>query len=134
MRLVLWRVLNSLSLKIPIIEYTNAKVEVGRESQPSKVWRQAPRSHSVNLRPHVGKISDSSAQSQDIDGSGLWLLQAEEEGHPEVVEAKLDGVEGCAMFGVLQAGGGGQWVQAGCEGAVGGVAHEAVEEGPGWSK
>lgn len=105
MRLVLWRLLDSLSLKIPIIQHTHAEVEVGRKSQPSKVWCQAPCRNGIDLCPYVGKVSDSSAQSKDVDGSGLWLLEPEEEGHPEVVEAELNGVEGCAVFGVLEGGG-----------------------------
>lgn len=83
------------------------------------------------MAPDVGEIAGDAGQGDDVDGGFDGTLGDEEEGHPEEVKAELDGVEGCALFEEDELFGRGEGVHSCAVSAVGGVAHEAVEDGPG---
>jgi len=119
-----------LVLQVPIIQISHSNRQIRRKAEPSQIWNQAPRSDGINLAPQVRHVSNGSGEGDDVDSGLDGAPGTKEERHPDEVEAELDGVEGGSVLGgfedVFWLEGG----EAGGDGAVGGVAHEAVEEGP----
>ncbi len=109
MRLGRWWLWDSLVLKVPVVQVSDTNVEVSGKGQPSEVWYHAQSSNSIDLGPDVGQVCDSSTESDDVDGSLLWTLEAKKEWHPKVVEAELDGVEGSSVLSSLNLEWRGKW-------------------------
>lgn len=68
------------------------------EGQPAKVWDQGPTRYWVNLTPDVDQVPGYAGQKGDVGHGFDGTLEAEEERHPDEVEAELDGVEGCTLL------------------------------------
>lgn len=123
-----------LDLQLPPIQVPHADTQVRRKAQPSEIRCHAPCRAGVELAVQVGQVDVGAKQGHDVDRGGDGFLEAEEDGRPNEVQGQLDRVDG---RGVAR-GGEGLWAAEGREavepGAVGGVAHQAVEEGPGWAK
>ena len=64
------------------------------------------------MAPDIGQVAGYAGEGDDVDGGFDGSLGDEEEGHPEEVEAELDGVEGCALLEENMLFGGGEGVQA----------------------
>lgn len=125
--------LRRLAREVPSVEVATPSAQVRSKSQPSKVRHKRIARPLINLTPDVDQPSGNTSQSHNIDSSLNRAAKAEEQRHPDQVEAELNGVERCALLGESYGG----RVSAGgadCPGAVGSVAHEAVEEGPGGAK
>jgi len=130
--LLLIHILRSLSLRtsrnllirqIPVVQMSHSSSQISRESQPSQVWSKSPPSNGINLSPYICQVADCACESDDVDESFDGALGDKEEGHPDEIEAQLDGVEGGTLLGEEVGGRGGHGVHAGGVGAVGGVAH-----------
>jgi hypothetical protein len=124
------RPLRSLASKVPSVQVPAASTEVAGESQPAQVRNKSVTRRLVNLAPDVNQPASDTGESHDIGSRFDRAAEAEEQRHPDQVQAELDGVESGAVPGQ----GDGRGVGAGGAygpGAVGSVAHEAVEDCPG---
>jgi hypothetical protein len=124
------RPLRGLASEVPAVQVPAASAQVAGKSQPAQVRHKSIACGLVNLAPDVDQPSSDTSESHNV-GSGFdRAAEAEEQRHPDQVQAELDGVESGAVLGQ----GDGRGVGAGgsdSPGAVGGIAHEAVEESPG---
>lgn len=84
--------------EVPAIEVAGARAQVCSEPQPSQIRSQAPRSDWVNFGPDVGQVTGNSRQGDNVGCSFDRTLETEEEGHPDEVEAQLDGEEHCSLL------------------------------------
>jgi hypothetical protein len=125
-----WWEVNLLAGSVPIIEIPNTSAEISSVSQPSQIRSQGPASNRINLAPKVSQITDSTSQSNDISSGFDGTFGNEEEWHPKKVETELDGVERRAVLCCLDYFGGLERREAAVVSAVGGVAHETVEDRP----
>ena len=124
------RPLRSLASKVPSVQVPAASTEVAGKGQPTQVRNKSVTRGLINLAPDVDQPASDTGESHDIRGRFDRAAEAEEQRHPDQVQAELDGVESGAVLGQ----GDGRGVGAGGAygpGAVGGVAHEAVEDCPG---
>lgn len=76
--------------------------KIGREPEPSQIRDQRPGRDLVDLAPDIGHVAGDGGQEDDVGGCFDGALELEKEGHPDEVEAELDGVEGCALLGGLE--------------------------------
>ena len=125
--------LGGLASEVPVVEISTASTQVRGKSQPTKVRHKSITSSLIDLAPDVDEPSGETGERNDIRGGFDGTAEAEEQRHPNQVQAELDGVEGgavsCESDGVgVRAGG------ADGPGTVGGVAHQAVEESPCWAE
>lgn len=125
--------LGSLASEVPVVEVSTASTQVRRESQPAQVGDEGVASSLINLAPDVDEPASEASKGDNISSGFDRAAEAEEQWHPDQVEAELDGVEG----GAVSRKGDGIGVGAGGAdgpGAVGGIAHQAVEESPCWAE
>ena len=80
------------------IELNEAYAEVCRETQPSKIWCQTPRSNFVYLTPDVCQIRSCPSQQYNICRGFNGPLEPEEKWHVREIQSKLDGVESGPML------------------------------------
>ena len=121
--------LRSLASEIPPVEVPTASAQVARESQPAQVRHESIACSLINLTPDVDQPASDTSESHDISGRFNWATEAEEQRHPDQVQAELDRVES----GAVLSQGDGRRVGAGgahSPSAVSGVAHETVEDRP----
>lgn len=122
--------LAGLAPEVPTVQVATASTEVAGKGQPAQVRNEGVASTLIHLAPNVDQPASDTCQSNDVDGGFNGAVEAEEQWHPDQVQAELDRVEGgavpCEVDGVRVGAG-----RADCPSAVGGVAHEAVENGPG---
>jgi hypothetical protein len=124
------RPLRSLASEVPAVQVPTAGAQIAGKSQPAQVRHKSITGRLINLAPDVDQPSSDTSESHDV-GSGFdRAAETEEQRHPDQVQAELDGVESGAVLGQ---GDGGRVGAGGSDGpgAVGGIAHEAVEECPG---
>lgn len=123
--------LEVLVLKAPSVQITSPGAEVSREAQPAEIRHHAVGGDPVDRPPDARQVDVQPQKRDNINGSLDGALQAEEEWHPRQVEAELDGVQRRGVLRVLdQLRRGRQGVEARGYGAVGGVAHQPVEDRP----
>ena len=125
--------LGSLASEVPVVKVSTASTQVRSKSQPAQVRHKSIASSLIDLAPDVDEPSGETGERNDIRGGFDGTAEAEEQRHPDQVQAELDGVEG----GAVSCEGDGAGVCAGGAdgpGAVGGVAHQAVEESPCWAE
>jgi hypothetical protein len=122
--------LRGLASEVPTVQVTTSGAQVAGKSQPAQVGNKSIACGLINLAPDVDQPASDTSESHDIGSRFDRAAEAEEQRHPDQVQAELDRVESGAVLGQ----GDGRWVGAGGAygpGAVGGIAHEAVEERPG---
>lgn len=125
--------LGSLASEVPVVKVSTSSTQVRGESQPAQVRHKSITGSLIDLAPDVDQPSSEASQGDNICGGFNGTAEAEEQGHPDQVQAELDGVEG----GAVSCEGDGVGVGAGGAdgpGAVGSVAHQAVEESPCWAE
>lgn len=124
------RPLRGLASEVPTVQVTAASAQIAGKSQPAQVGNKSVARGLVNLAPDVDQPASDTSESHDIGSRFDRTTEAEEQRHPDQVQAELDGVESGAVLGQ----GDGRRVGAGGAygpGAVGCVAHEAIKECPG---
>jgi hypothetical protein len=124
------RPLRGLAGEVPSVQIPTASTEVAGESQPAQVRHKSVTRSLINLAPDVDQPASDTSKSHNIGGGFNRTAEAEEQRHPDQVQAELDGVESGAVPGQgdrRRVGAGGAYGP----GAVGGVAHETVEDCPG---
>ena len=84
--------------KVPTLEVPRPRAQIRREPQPTQVGRQTPRRERVDAGPDVGQVGGRAGQDDDVRCSLDGPFEAEEEGHPDEVEAELEGEEGGALL------------------------------------
>lgn len=117
--------LRSLASKVPAIEIPTPSTQITRKRQPAQVRHKRIARSLIDLAPKIYQPTRNTSQRHNISSRFDRAAEAEEQRHPDQVQAELDGVEGGAVAGEghgVGVGAGG----ADCPGAVGGVAHEAV--------
>jgi hypothetical protein len=122
--------LRGLASEVPSVQIPAASTQIAGKSQPAQVRNKSIASGLINLAPDVDQPASDTGESHDIGGCFDRATETEEQRHPDQVQAELDGVKSGAVLGQ----GDGRRVGAGGAygpGAVGGVAHEAVEDSPG---
>jgi hypothetical protein len=124
------RPLRSLASEIPAVQVPAAGAQVAGKSQPAQVRHKSVTRGLINLAPDIDQPASDAGESHNIGGRFDRAAEAEEQRHPDQVEAELDGVESGAVLGQGNSRGVGAGGAYG-PGAVGGVAHEAVENCPG---
>lgn len=84
---------NFLIRQVPVIEVPSASGEIGREPQPGNVRGHAPASYPIDRSPEVRQIRTDAKETDDVDGGFDGTLGDEEKGHPDKIQAQLDGVQ-----------------------------------------
>ena len=79
--------------KVPAVQVARGGAQVGREAQPGQIRAQTPGRDGVDAGPDVGQVGGDAGEGDDVGGGLDGALEAEEEGHPDEVEAELDGEE-----------------------------------------
>jgi hypothetical protein len=92
------RLLWLLSVEIPIVQVSASRTQVRRKAQPAEIGDQSPARTLVDLAPDVGEVAVEADKSKNITSGFDGAAKAEEEGHPDEVQAELDGVEGGSLL------------------------------------
>lgn len=125
--------LSSLASEVPVVKVSTTSAQIRGEGQPAQVRHKGITGSLVDLAPDVDEPSGQTGERNDVRSGLNRTAEAEEQRHPDQIQAELDGIEGgavsCESDGVGVGAGG-----ADGPGAVGGVAHQAVEESPGWAE
>lgn len=82
-----------LVAKVPVVQVTSSRTQVSSEAEPANVWSKRPSCDLVNLAPDVCHITGEACQRYNIYGGFDRTLKAEEQRHPDEIQAELDGVE-----------------------------------------
>lgn len=82
-----------LLLQVPVIQIASANAQVAGKAEPSQVRDQCPGGLLIDLSPDVRQISYSTSQSDDVDRCFDRAVEAEEERHPDQIEAELNSVD-----------------------------------------
>lgn len=117
--------------QVPAVDMADADAQVGGEPEPAEIRHHAPGRDGVDGAPEVGEVGVGGDEGEDVGGRGHGPPQAEEQRGPDEVQRQLGRVDGGGVprggdDGGRGEGGGG----AEGPGAVRGVAHQAVEDGP----
>lgn len=125
--------LGSLASEVPVVEVATAGAQVRGKGQPAQVGHKSVAGSLVDLAPDGNEPSNNAGERDDVSCGLDGTTETEEKRRPDQIQTELDGVEGgavsCKRDGVRVGAGG-----ADGPGAVGGVAHQAVEERPGWTE
>lgn len=125
--------LGSLASEIPVVKVSTSSAQVRGEGQPAQVRHEGIASSLIYLAPDVDEPSGETSQRNDIRSGFDGTAEAEEQWHPDQVQAELDGVKSGAVpceGNSVGVGAGG----ADGPGTVGGITHQAVEESPCWAE
>lgn len=115
----------------PVVDNTDAGVEVRGEAEPGEVGHVQPAGGLVHAKEQLGEVDVDPQEGGDVGEGDGGLPDPEEERHPRQVQPQLHRVQRRGVLGGLDAGDArGQRVQARRDGPVRRVAHESVEERP----
>lgn len=120
--------MQALVLEFIPYSFARSKDIIARHS-PTKIRHKRPPSPLVDTSPDPYQVPRQTSQRSNVDCGFNRASEAEEERHPDQVQAELDGVESGALLGesnVLWYDG----VGSGGVCTVSGVAHETVEQCP----
>lgn len=124
-----------LAAEVPAVQVPSASAQVRREAEPAQIRDHTPRCRAINSPPQLGQVGIDTHQSDNVSGRLDGALEAEEQRHPGKVEAQLNSVQSCRVLGHAdQLWSGRERAETVGDGAVCGVAHEAVQGGPYWAK
>lgn len=117
------------------VEEDEASVEVGGITEPSTVRSQEPGGAEwcveiVHLNSHCGH---SPSEGEKVSKSDFLLLETEEDGGPDEVEAQLSVIQ---LKGTVRLGSprGSYGTVKGLDSKMRGVTHESVKDSPYWTK
>lgn len=77
---------------------TSTYAEISGEAQPCHIGGQEPSAGLINLVPGVGEVADDAVESDNVGNGFNGTAETEEQRGPNQVQAKLDGVESCALL------------------------------------
>lgn len=108
--------------------------QVRRKAQPRQVRDLQQPCGAIDGAPNIRQVAIQSDQTENINARLHRTLGREEQGHPYQVQAQLDRIQ---RHGPARKSDGfrvRQGRQACCEGAMGGVSHYTVQNGPDGTK